>query len=261
MAVEPQRGLQNRRNLAVVLGLVLALGGAGGVYLLTRAAANGGSTAPLVSVVVSTKQIDRSSKFSQDNVTVEKRPSDQLPPDAVTDPNTVYGQFAAIAIGAHAVVLTEMVVANTPPSGQAVIVPLDVQTGDVAMAIPVDDQKGVGGFIQQDDRIDIIADVSGGGDVRYAFQDVRVLRIGQAAQQAQGGTASLLVVELPRAQAEELAFLINGRGTLASVIRYVLRARDQYGKGYVDSGPLTPTASNYSDHAINPTIWNGLFPH
>jgi hypothetical protein len=146
-----------------------------------------------------------------------------------------------------------------------------VSKGHVALAIPASgpqnspdyagDLFSVGYYIQAGDHIDILIDPgSGPPAVRYSFQDVPVLRTG-AANAAANAAPSVYIVELPRQQAEELTFLITHRGP-QTVLKYVLRPRDEYGKpgapNYEDS-PLTPVPPK-ADQAITPDVLNKLFP-
>ena len=97
--------------------------------------------------------------------------------------------------------------------------------------------------------LDILVDLTGNGDLAYAFQDVPVLRVGSSSSTATVG-ADLLLVQLPRRQAEEMGVLLEGKSG-ASIVRYVLRPVDQYGKGYLDSGPDAPAATPPNDKPIS----------
>jgi hypothetical protein len=92
--------------------------------------------------------------------------------------------------------------------------------------------------VQAEDHIDILVD-DGGGTVRYAFQDVRVIKVGGRAEQgpaAAGGTANLLLIELRREQAAALSYLEDRQFS----IRYAVRPKDQFGKGSLpNSAPVS----------------------
>jgi Flp pilus assembly protein CpaB len=123
-------------------------------------------------------------------------------------------------------------------------------------------------WIQPEDHIDVIID-SGSGSVRYAFQDVRVLKVGS--QAAAGGattSATVFVVELPRAQAEEMAFLIAKKTDLQGatggphILSFVLRGTKDKGTGtgsnYLDiADPNVPVKK---DAPVSAQTFNALFP-
>jgi Flp pilus assembly protein CpaB len=266
----------------IFLGLIVA-GGCGVLlfFVVSQKTTPGASSAPTVKVVVASGPIVRGTKFGADNTTVVDRPQDQVPQQPTityTDPTQVADKFANVDIG-QGMIITNGLIVTTATSTAVTLPPLVVKDGDVAMAIPVDDQKGVGGWIQQGDHIDIIADVTGNGSLRYTLQDVPVLRIGTTAQQVAGAVPSLLVVEVTRHQAEELAFLVNGRGTTATIVRYVLRPKTQAGKDPlhpvmlpsvptqpvcppdvkpVDEGSCVPQTP--AEQPVTSSSWSTLFP-
>jgi len=266
MAIESHN--QNRRIAGVAAGLLMALVGVAGVFLVgSRGArqAPGTAISSPVNVVVARGDLGRLSKLGPTNLAVERRPSAQLPMGSYFSAiDQVTGKYSAIDLKAETVLEPSFLLATPALAATApTTVPLAIRDNYVAMAIPVDDQKGVGGYIQPDDHIDVIIDSTGKGSVSYMFQDVHVLKVGQAGQQAAaGGPVNLLVVELPRGQAEALSFLINGKGTAATVVRYVLRPVSQYAPldqppKYLPSG--NPAAAS-SDPPLTPERFQSLFP-
>lgn len=178
--------------------------------------------------------------------------------------------------------------------GAGVVTHLDITKGYVAIAIPANGGSGsglsgelvsAGYYIQAEDHIDIIVD--GGGTppqraVRYAFQDVRVLRVGAATAGAAGaggaaaapGAVSSYIVELPRNQAELLAGLTSAAATSATaptttVLRYVLRPQAEAGKRDGNNGFDKPNyVSNIgtpvpapADAAVTSAMLNNLSGH
>ena len=84
--------------------------------------------------------------------------------------------------------------------------------------------------------------------------------MGSAPDQATAPSApTLLIVEVTRRQAEQLAVIANGKGIDMAIVRYVLRPRNQYGKGYLDSGPDTPYQTAPNDSPVTPQSLQTLF--
>jgi hypothetical protein len=171
-------------------------------------------------------------------------------------------------------VLTPSVVipsASAAQTAAAQSAPLDIKDGDVALAIPADPGGGglgnVGGFVAAEDHIDILID-TGTGTIKYAFQDIRILKVGNAASQPVAGPSdtpaatpanaapTLYIVEVPRGAAEQLTYLFGNKGRQI-VVKYVLRKHSDYGKGYVATGDSGFRQA--PDAGATPTIMNGLF--
>jgi hypothetical protein len=120
-------------------------------------------------------------------------------------------------------------------------------------------------WVQPEDHIDFIVD-TGLGSVRYAFQDVRVLKVGNQASAAAGaaGGATVFVVELPRAQAEEMAYLISKKTDIQGaaggqhIISFVLRGTKEKGTGYLDIAD--PSVPAKKDSPVTVQTFNALFP-
>lgn len=232
----PNGGRVRRLLIALVGGTIVA--GALGYALTGKTAPSGAAAAastPTVNVVVAATDLPPSTKLSTTNLRVVQVPSDRglLPSDYFSSPNQVSGQYLAIRVAANAPILSTMLIAN-PTDAQGATVsapPLDIPTGDVALSIPYDAQKGVGGYIQAGDHIDIL--VSVGSTSRFGFQDVPVLRVGSPG--ATGTAASVIVVVLPRDRAAALSFILNDHSGQVAVVSYLLRPHDSYGKGALDN--------------------------
>jgi Flp pilus assembly protein CpaB len=207
------------------------------------------STAPRASTtraVVATADLNAGDRLSAANVAVQDFPTSGLPLGGAafyfTDVNKLLSppQYASSKLPRGALILATLLVAQ--PASTTVEAPIDISTAnDVAIAVPFDESKGAGGFVQPEDHLDILVD-DNTTSVQYAFQDVRVIKVGGHAEQGvTAGTANLLLVELPREHAAVLAYLID-RGFN---IRYVIRPHDQFGKG-----PLPNSAP------VNGSNWN-----
>ena len=273
MATEVKR--PNNRVM-VIIGAVLAVAAFGAcLYLATRnsnssSTSGGGSNAPLVSAVVATTTIPKDTKITADELTTKQLPADQVPAGSPADPSALVGKFVSVDVAANQVVQTSWLYAdvNSATAAVALTPPLDIHKGFVAMAMPVSgtgpqftqDAFTVGGFIHDDDHIDIIID-AGNGVTRYALQDIRVLHVGNASAAA-GSVPTVLVVEVNRSQAELLTYLTTNRGSQA-VLRYVLRAKEDDGQttgsNYVNS--TDPGIKPVTDPPVSPDSFSKLFPN
>jgi Flp pilus assembly protein CpaB len=230
--------------VAVIAGLIAA----GSIVLLVTSLSSPPSTqspptvatSPTTKVVVTSADLKPGDQLTAANVALADFPTAALPLDGAglyfTDVSKLLNpvQYTSSKLPRGTLILATLLVAQ--PVGPAVAQPpLDIQNaGDVAIAVPFDETKGAGGFVQTEDRLDILVD-DNTGSVQYAFQDVRVIKVGGRAEQTATGSANLLLVELPREQAAVLAYL-EDRGF---DIRYVIRPYDEFGKGPLpDSAPV-----------------------
>jgi Flp pilus assembly protein CpaB len=266
---------RNNRVL-VIIGAVLAVAAFGlSIYLSQRsstgngpAAAGGGSSATVTAVVANTI-IPKSTKITADQVSAKQLPADQVPEGSPTDPNLLVGRFVSIDVKANQVVQTSWLFAdaNSATAAVAVTPPLDIHQGFVAVTMPVagtgtqfaQDAFTVGGYIHDDDHIDIIID-AGNGVTRYAFQDIRVLHVGTAGALA-GAVPTVYIVEVNRSQAELLTYLTTNRGP-QTILRYVLRARLDYGQttGSNYANSTDPGIKPITDPPVTADSFSKLFP-
>ncbi len=280
----------NKPNSRVflLLGIVLAAAAAVAVLLLVR------SNAPAneVSVVVSDASIPAGTTLTPAMVLVQQVPASAKPGDAYTDPVAVVGKTTTVALADN----TPLVPAffSTPAlsitsSGTGATV-TDVETqitkGYVAVAIPASasvpttftpaqqanvssDLVSAGYYIQPGDHIDMIIDTGiGSGGVRFAFQDLVVLRVGTLGATSTANPAVLLV-EVPRSEAGLLISLTTGAGGHEFVLRYVLRPEAEWGKLAVNGSSYTPnyeasgspTIPSATQTTVTPSMLDNLFGH
>jgi Flp pilus assembly protein CpaB len=258
------------------------------VLLLVR------SNAPAneVSVVVSGASIPAGTTLTPAMVVVTQVPASAKPGDAFTDPVAVVGKTTTVTLAANTPLVPgffstpALAISSTGTGSTAISVETQITKGYVAVAIPTSaavpssftaaQQATLGGelvsagfYILPGDHIDIIIDTGvGTGGVRYSFQDVIVLRVGAA-----GGTSAaspaMLLVEVPRSQAELLTGLTVGSGGHQFVLRYVLRPQSEWGKlapdgssykpNYEPSG--IPSLPSVPDSTVTPGELDNLFGH
>lgn len=118
---------------------------------------------------------------------------------------------------------------------------LSIPSGYVALQLPTSDLQGVGGNIQPDDYISIIAtvDVNGRVATKTIFTNIHVIRVGTAGQstsQNASATASSLTVVVTYCQSEYLTWFL----AFAS-LKYELESYHDYSpSGSQTSDPTCP---------------------
>lgn len=271
-------------RIFLLLGVVLAAAAAVAVLLLVR------SNAPAneVSVVVSDTTIPAGTTLTPAMVVVTQVPLTAKPGDAYTDPVAVVGKVTQVALANNTPLVpgffTTPALSITSSSGSgatAVSVETQITKGYVAVAIPTNasiptsvttlQQNNFNGplvsagyYILPGDHIDILVQSTNGTQgVRYTFQDVIVLRVGDSGTSA-SAAPDVLIVELPRAQVPLLSALVVGDGH-EFIVKYVLRPESEWGKltatgytpNYVSSG--APAVPSVKQTIVTPSTLDSLF--
>jgi len=281
----------NKPNSRVflLLGIVLAAAAAVAVLLLLRS----NTPANEVSVVVSDASIPAGTTLTPAMVIVQQVPEATKPGDAYTDPVAVVGKTTTVALAQNtplvpAFFATPALAITSSGTGAAQTdVEQQITKGYVAVAIPASsavptgfgagaqsnlasDLVSAGYYIQPGDHIDMVIDTASanGGGVRFAFQDLVVLRVGQSGS-ASTANPAMLLVEVPRSQASLLIALTSTSGGHEFVLRYVLRPESEWGKlaangssyapNYEAAG--SPSIPNVSQATVTPGLLDNLFGH
>ncbi|MBV8195000.1 MAG: hypothetical protein JOY80_05675 [Candidatus Dormibacteraeota bacterium] len=265
----------------LLLGIVLAALAFGGVLFALRQN-TGGSTQ---SVVVAKKALPAGTTITPDVVTTVDLPTTAVPSDAYTVTSAVVSKVNTVAIGANdpivpAYFAAQPLAAQTTQSANGTSTPVSLETAItknyVALAIPVSgsgtgtsgDLTSAGYYILPGDHIDILIDPNSTSNpgVRFSFQDVPVLRVGDSGSSS--GAPTVYIVEVPRSQSELLTALITGKGPQV-IVKYVLRPQSEWGKLAPDNssyqpnyepantGPALPATPN--DSTVNAATLNSLF--
>jgi Flp pilus assembly protein CpaB len=267
----------------LLLGVVLAAAAAVAVLLLVR------SNAPAneVNVVVSDTAIPAGTTLTPAMVIVTQVPMTAKPGDAYTDPVAVVGKVTQVALADNTPIVpgffsTPSLSITSSGTGATVTdVESQITKGYVAISIPTNAsiplnvptlvQNNFTGplvsdayYILPGDHIDILVQsLNGTFGIRYTFQDLIVLRVGDQGTTA-GATPDTLLVEVPRAQAPLLAGLIVGDGH-EFVLKYVLRPESEWGKlaatgytpNYEDAG--APAIPVVKQTIVTPSTLDSLF--
>ena len=129
--------------------------------------------------------------ITSDLLSVAPLAQGSFPADSYTDPSQAVGKIAPVTLSANIPLTASLFASATSGTGApGVVTHLDITKGYIAMAIPagttnatsntglVAEQMSAGFYIQPEDHIDILVDLGGSKPaVRFAFQDVRVLRV------------------------------------------------------------------------------------
>lgn len=271
MATEVKQ--RNNRIIMVVLGLVLAAAAFGlSLYVSKSGSGTGAGTGQQVGVVVAKSDLAQGTQLTADVLDTKAYSVDSAPAGAVTDINAVAGKYLSIAVTQNTPITAALLVNDAASAKTAALsmTPLDVHAGDVALAVPVGGAGGAntpelqtfGLYVQPEDHFDVLVD-DGKGNVRYAFQDIRVLKVGSYSATG-NGAATVLVVEMSRAEAEAFSFLLekSGQPGQPTVVKYVLRPNPKATPGptpnYIDTAPFNPPGKQ--DTPVNANSFNTLFP-
>lgn len=273
MATEVKQ--RNNRIIMVVLGLVLAAAAFGLSLMVSKSGNNtSSSSGQQVNVVVAKVDLPQGTELTPDVLTTKPYSVDAAPAGAVTDESTILKKFVSITVTQNTPITPNFLVTDAASAKTAALslTPLDIHKGNVALAIPMaftggnnsttTEMMSVGLYIQPEDHIDIIID-DGRGNVRYAFQDIRILKVGSYSASG-NGTANVLVIEATRAEAEAITFLMDHTNIpgFPQPIKYVLRPKANATAGptpsYLDSVPFNPP--NKADNPVNKDTFNQLFP-
>jgi SAF domain len=275
----------NKPNSRVflLLGVVLAAAAAIAVLLLVRS----NSPANQVSVVVSATAIPAGTTLTPAMVIVTQVPATAKPGDAYTDPVAVVGKVTQVALANNTPLVPgffstpALSITSSGTGSTAVSVETQITKGYVAVAIPTNAalpqnvpnlvQNNFTGALVSDgfyilpgDHIDILVQsLAGTFGMRYTFQDLIVLRVGNSGSTT-SGSADLLLVEVPRAQAPLLSGLVVGDGK-EFVVKYVLRPQSEWGKlsasGYAPNYESTGAfdVPSVKQTIVTPSTLDGLF--
>jgi Flp pilus assembly protein CpaB len=297
----PSNKPQNR--ILLVGGIIFALLAGVVVFIAVSKSSSTAPTQPTTPVVVALTNITGGSQLSAANLTTRPYLVPDVPPDSYTTPTQLIGQSLPVSVSAGTPITQQLLQATAGSSGTSTLTTptnqLPIAHNDVALAIPASggtptttvDQMAVGYYILAGDQIDIIGDLGGATStshqVQYVFQDIPVLAVGYAAPTtttpASGSATataaptlaapSYFVVEMTRAQAEEMTALLTGNFTTATggdpalVLKYALRPTKEYGS-VNSTGDFVPKiednvgaspAPSASDQPVTPSSLAGAF--
>lgn len=231
----------NRRTLIAGAAIVLAAAAGFLVYLYvsnadSRAEANVETVQAFVATGDIPKGMSGEAALSDGLIDAEDVLRGSVPPSAVTDTALLDGKIAASTISSRQFITEQSFVAPAEGGGGSLAAAIG-NSGQVAVTVSVDPERGVAGQIAPGDRVDIL--VVNEGAANYILNDVKVLAVGAntAAGAINGDTetaataaeAGLITFELsPNDAAQVVA--ANKSGTLYLTLRPI-----GAGKGAGDS--------------------------
>jgi Flp pilus assembly protein CpaB len=234
-------GLTSRRPFTL-LGIILALLVIAAFVLVALNASTGqGST--MQSVVIATKDLSPRIPISGDSLQLKSIPVAGYPSGSFfTRLDDVKGMVPLVTIVSGEPITGNLIAKpGTTLGSQSAFLP--IPSGYVAFTMPTSEQQGVGGYIQPDDYISVIAVVQVNGRVatKTVFTNLHVIRVGpMEAAGAQAGAAppSSLTVVVTECQAEFLAWFLT-----YAALRYVLESYHDYTPGQQTQDPNCPTVN------------------
>lgn len=178
----------------------------------------------LVSVVVAGQDIPFGSTIEAYKLTTIQWPTDAVPPGTFSDFSNLTPQSGSEPRRAkRAMAQGELVLANKVSDfGEKVTIVQTLGKNTRAMAINVNAQTSVGGFVTPGDTVDIVLTQGGGTNLRAVtiLQNIRIIGVDQQADEnnEQAAVAKTVTVEVSPEEGQKLA-LAQKAGTLSLSLR------------------------------------------
>ncbi|MGH7610679.1 MAG: RcpC/CpaB family pilus assembly protein [Candidatus Dormibacteria bacterium] len=268
--------LKGRVNqVSIAIGLILAIAAFGAAYYLIRANSNQSPTAPTTGqLVVVAKVSIPSGALITSGMLEETRIKGLLPANTFTNcaqlvrgtcstsagvsggnagstAPVVASYYATVPITADTVITGSLVSPNKstqqPSTGN-----LNLPAGEVALAVQLNANETVGGYLQPGDHIDFVASDSNGG-TDFAYEDIPVLAVGAPGSASNTSGGSLVILQVTRSQALGISEMVKS-GTVYTV---VLRSSSDYGHGYVPTS-ADSAANDYNQACVAGTSVNPI---
>src|SRR5207245_141375 len=127
----------------------------------------GSGSSQQVSVVVAKVDLAQGTQLTADVLTTKQYPADSAPVGSVNDPVSLVKKYLTIAVSQNTPLTANMLVVDAASAKTAALslTPLDIHTGNVALAIPVGgsgnstpELQTFGLYVQPDDHFDVIVD-------------------------------------------------------------------------------------------------------
>ncbi len=145
-------------RIFVLLGLVLAVIAAGGVYFALMSATPETTAPKTIDVLMAVQGINAKSQIAAEQVQTMPWPEGvPTPAGALAQPTEAAGQFAVVAVLPGQAITKDMLIAKEANQDTHGYASLLVPPGSVAMAFQVGPTSNVADAIQAGDRVDIIA--------------------------------------------------------------------------------------------------------
>jgi pilus assembly protein CpaB len=225
------------------------------VYLDQARRHSAAATVETVTVVVASKDIPSGQRLEATQLELVRWPVGHLPAGAFTKVDDVIGQTSRDNMVTGEPVLQERLATKDHGQGLAAI----LDPGARAMAVKVDQVVGIAGFVQPDDRVDVITTITTDDETRAALsnkaqkmskiilQDIRVLAVGEhlSTDGHKPVKVQVVTLEVQPEQSERLA-LASQYGTIQ------LTMRSRVDRETVETDGVTPLALLSSGEEARP---------
>jgi len=198
-------------------------------FVLVAINASTGQGATLEGVVVASQDLMARVPIDAGSLEIKQIPVGAFPTSLLfhkTD--EVKGMIPLVTIVAGQPITSNMIAkAGSSLGSQSEFLP--IPSGYVAIDLPTSEQQGVGGYIQPDDYISVIATVVANGKVASmtVFTNLHVIRVGPPGTgpgaQPSSATASSLTVVVTQCQAEYLTWFLTN-----AALKYSLESYHDY---------------------------------
>jgi Flp pilus assembly protein CpaB len=189
-------------------------------------------------MVVASKELPPRIPIDAASLVIKNVPTSAVPPLFFTKIQDVSGTIPLVTIASGQVITSNLVAKPSQALGsQSEFLP--IPSGYVALTIPTNEQQGVGGYIQPDDYIAIIATVSSSNRIASLtiFANVHVIRVGsQGASSGTTAPASSLTILVTQCQAEYITWFLTNAS-----LKYTLESYHDYLQG---DPPKDPTCQS-----------------
>lgn len=227
--------MSSRRTLILIAAILIGVVAAFGLYQYVQKVEEDAKPNP-VEVYVITADIERGTGFADAQASITKKtiPAEFRPANYVTTLDELANKVAVTNLAANQVLVQNMFVsADVATTGL-----VDrLEEGMVAVALPIDGVRGVGGLLQPGDLVNVLVTAGSSGEAaaapggavdpvaspfsktaRYMYQKVRILTVGdqvrpvagEAIEESDGtetGETGVIVFEVPPAVAQRLIAL------------------------------------------------------
>jgi pilus assembly protein CpaB len=209
--------------LALVFGTTATLMALGWLRGQSQQRAQAQVTMKIQPVVVAAKDIDPAVALAQDQMVVRHWPQENCPQGSFTRVEDVVGRVAAYPFGAGEPVLE----IKLAPKGVIPGLTALMDPEKLAMTVKVDEACGVAGFVNPNNRVDVMVTVDKVGEykedpiTRLVLQNLRVLGTGQQVEKRHGKKPQVVptvTLEVSPDQGEMLANAAK-EGTISLVLR------------------------------------------
>lgn len=176
----------------------------------------------MVSVVVAAKDIPPTVALSRDQLKVHQWPPDSALAGKFSRLEEVEGRVTAISLTAGEPVLENKLAPKGVIPGLTALLPQEKR----AMTVKVDEASGVAGFLNPDNRVDVVVTVDKGDFnkdpiSKVVLQNLRVLGTGQRIEKSLGEKPQVVptvTLEVTPAEGERLALAVR-EGMISLVLR------------------------------------------